>query len=80
MNKNMLINIGYGNYLSRDKILGLLQTGSSPIRRLIKDAREQGKILDATTGKKTRSIIVTDNGTVVLSSILPETLAEKFKE
>jgi extracellular matrix regulatory protein A len=79
MVKNNLVNIGYGNFLSREKIIAILQTGSSPVRRLIREARDDRKLLDATTGKKTRSVIVMDNGSIVLSSILPETLAEKFK-
>jgi extracellular matrix regulatory protein A len=79
MQRLNLINVGYGNFLAKEKILAILKAGSSPIRRLIKDARENGKILDATTGKKTRSVLVMDNGFVALCAILPETLAEKIR-
>jgi extracellular matrix regulatory protein A len=79
MQRLNLINIGYGNFLAQEKILAILKAGSSPVRRLIKETRDNGKILDATTGKKTRSVVVLDNGFIALCSVLPETLAEKFR-
>lgn len=75
-----LINIGYGNYTSREKITAILQPGSSPIRRLIKDARDDHRLLDATLGKKTRSVIVMESGQIILSATNPETLNERFNQ
>ncbi|MCD4783484.1 MAG: DUF370 domain-containing protein [Candidatus Eremiobacteraeota bacterium] len=79
MNTSSLINIGLGNYISRGKILAVLKPDSSPVRRLVKESRESGKILDATQGRKTRSIIVMDNGCIVLCSLGARSIAEKFQ-
>jgi len=78
MNTFSLIHIGLGNYLSREKILAVLKPDSSPARRLIRESRESGRILDATQGRKTRSVIVMDNGYVVLCSLSSQSVAEKF--
>lgn len=78
MKETRLLNIGYGNFVSINKIVAILKPGSSPIRRLIHAAKGEGRLLDATTGKKTRSVIVTDSGFIILSAVLPETLSEKL--
>lgn len=79
MNTSSLIHIGLGNYISKEKILAVLEPDSSPVRRLVKESRESGKVLDATQGRKTRSIIVMDNGYIVLCSLGSRSVAEKFQ-
>lgn len=70
-----LINIGFGNSVSANRIIAVVSPESSPVRRLIQEAKESARLVDATYGRKTRAVIICDNGSVVLSSILPETIA-----
>ncbi len=69
-----LINIGYGNMVSSAKIVAVVSPESAPIKRLIQDARDMGKLIDATYGRRTRAVIITDSDHVVLSAVLPETI------
>lgn len=69
-----LINIGYGNMVSSSKIVAVVSPESAPIKRLIQDARDTGKLIDATYGRRTRAVIITDSDHVVLSAVLPETI------
>ncbi len=71
--KSVLLNIGFGNVVVANRIVAIVSPVSAPIKRLKEDAREQGKLIDATYGRKTRAIIVTDSNHVVLSAINPET-------
>ncbi len=73
--KSVLLNIGCGNVVVANRIVAIVSPVSAPIKRLKEDAREQGKLIDATYGRKTRAIIVTDSNHVVLSAINPETAA-----
>ncbi|MBP5469404.1 MAG: DUF370 domain-containing protein [Candidatus Riflebacteria bacterium] len=73
--KVLLLNIGFGNVVAADKVVAIVSPGSAPIKRLKEDAKEQGKLIDATYGRKTRAIIVTDSNHVILSAINPETAA-----
>ena len=73
--KSVLLNIGFGNVVVANRIVAIVSPVSAPIKRLKEDAREQGKLIDATYGRKTRAIIVTDSNHVVLSAINPETAA-----
>jgi len=73
-----LINIGFGNIVSANRIIAIVSPESAPIKRIITDARERGQLIDATYGRRTRAVIVTDSGHVVLSSIQPETVAHRF--
>ena len=75
-----LINIGFGNVVSSDKIITIIKPESAPTRRIIQDAKENGKIIDATYGRKKRAAIVMDTGYVILSSIQPETMASRFNK
>ena len=72
-----LVNIGYGNILASDRVVAVVSPEAAPIRRMIQDARDTGRIIDATCGHKTRAVIVTDTEHVVLSPLLPETLAAR---
>lgn len=75
-----LLNIGYGNLVSAARIVAIVAPGASPMRRLRRDATERGKLVDATEGRRTRSILVLDSDHVVLSAINPETLAARLGE
>lgn len=75
--KGFLMNIGFGNVVSAHRIVAIINPGSAPIKKLREEARQKGKLIDATEGKKTRSIIVTDSDHIVLSAIQVETLAQR---
>ena len=73
-----LINIGFGNMVSADRIIAIVSPESAPIKRIISDAREKNILIDATYGRRTRAVIVTDNGCIILSAIQPETVAGRL--
>ena len=73
-----LINIGFGNIVSANRIIAIVSPESAPIKRIITEARETGKLVDATYGRRTRAVIITDSSHVVLSAIQPETVAHRF--
>ncbi len=73
-----LVNIGYGNIVAAGRVVAIVAPGAAPIRRLREDARERGKLIDATQGRKTRSVIVTDSDHVILSAVQSETLADRL--
>jgi regulator of extracellular matrix RemA (YlzA/DUF370 family) len=73
-----LLNVGYGNRIAASRIVAIVAPGASPMRRLRRDATERGKLVDATDGRRTRSILVLASAHVVLSAINPETLAGRL--
>ena len=73
-----LINIGFGNIVAANRIIAIVSPESAPIKRIINDAKEKGQLVDATYGRRTRAVIVTDSNHVVLSAIQPETVANRF--
>ena len=73
-----LINIGFGSFISADRLVSVLSPDSAPIKRMVKDARERGSLIDASYGRKTRSILVTDGGYIILSALTSETVAERL--
>lgn len=75
-----LINIGFNNQIAADRILAIIIPDAAPTRRMILAARKAEKLIDASYGRKTRSVLVMDNGFVVLSSVQPETLVTRLKE
>lgn len=77
--KGHLISIGFGNVVASDKIVAIITPGSSPIRRLKDQARQKGKLVDATQGRRTRSLIVMDSDHVVLSAIGAETITQRLE-
>ena len=77
--KGHLISIGFGNVVASDKIVAIITPGSSPIRRLKDQARQKGKLVDATQGRRTRSLIVMDSDHVVLSAIGAETITQRME-
>ncbi len=74
-----LINIGFGNIINSDKIVAIISPDSAPAKRLIQSAKEQGRVVDATQGRRTRAVIITDGNHVVLSALLPDTISGRFK-
>jgi regulator of extracellular matrix RemA (YlzA/DUF370 family) len=75
-----LINIGFGNVVSASHVIAIVAPGSSPIKRLREEAEERGKLVDATQGRKTRAIIVTDSDHMILSALQVETLTQRCTE
>ena len=73
-----LINIGFGNMVSAGRVVAVVSPESAPIKRVIQDAKESGTLIDATYGRRTRAVIVTDSDHVVLSAIQPETVANRL--
>ena len=73
-----LVNIGYGNMVSATRIISIVSPDSAPIKRIIQDARENGKLVDATHGRRTRAVIIMDSDHVILSSVQPETVAHRL--
>lgn len=75
-----LTNIGYGNMIATGRIIAIVNPDAAPVRRLVTDARDAGKVVDATCGHKTRSVIITDSEHVILSPLVPETLAGRVDD
>lgn len=73
-----LINVGFGNIVAANRIIAIVSPDSAPIRRLVTDAKERGQLVDATYGRRTRAVIISDSGHVVLSAIQPETVANRL--
>jgi len=73
-----LVNIGFGNMVSAGRIITIVSPESAPIRRIISDAREKNQLIDATYGRRTRAVIIADNGSIILSAIQPETVAGRI--
>ena len=73
-----MINIGFGNIVSANRIIAAISPESAPVKRIISEAREKGQLIDATYGRKTRTVIITDSSHVILSAIQPETVANRF--
>ena len=75
-----LVNIGYGNMANASRIIALVSPDSAPVKRLVQDARDAGHLVDGTAGRRTRTVLVMDNGFVVLSSLLSETLSLRLQD
>ena len=73
-----LINIGFGNIVAADKVVAMVSPESAPIKRIIQESRDKGMLIDATYGRRTRSVIVTDSDHIILSAIQTETLANRL--
>lgn len=74
-----LVNVGFGNVISSERVIAIIGSESAPIKRIISEAREDNRLIDATFGRRTRSVIVMDSDHVILSPVQPETIAERFK-
>ncbi len=73
-----LINIGFGNIVSANRIISIVSPESAPIKRIIQEARESGMLIDATYGRRTRAVIICDSRHVILSAVQPETVANRL--
>ena len=78
MNALKLISIGYGNFISAGRVITVAAPDSAPIKRMVQDAREAGSLVDATCGRRTRAVIVTDSAHVVLSALMTDTIANRI--
>jgi len=75
----MMLSIGYSNYINLDRIVTITSPNSKPIKNMIYSARERGKLVDATLGKKTKAVIVTNSDHIILSANLPETIIRRIQ-
>lgn len=75
----MLISIGYGNMVSSQRIVAVISPDSAPIKRLISEARDRGLLIDATYGRKTRAVVITDSDHIILSAITPQAIGGHFE-
>ena len=78
MSDMRLVNIGFGNMIAANRLVAIISPESAPVKRLIQDAREDGRLIDATYGRRTRAVIVTDCKLVILSALQPETVASRL--
>ena len=75
-----LINIGFGNMVSANRLVAIVSPESAPIKRIIQDAKDRGTLIDATYGRRTRAVLVTDSDHVILSAVQPETVANRLSD
>lgn len=73
-----LVNIGFGNIVAANRIIAIVSPESAPIKRIITEAREKGVLIDATYGRRTRAVVVSDSGHIILSAVQPETVANRL--
>lgn len=73
-----LINAGFGNMINTSKIVAVVSPDSAPIKRLVQNAKDEGRVVDATQGRRTRAVIIVDGGQIILSALQPETIANRF--
>lgn len=73
-----LINIGFGNMASTARIIAIISPESAPVKRMIQEARENGTLIDATYGRKTRSVLIMDSDQIILSAVQPETISHRM--
>lgn len=73
-----LINVGFGNIVSAERIISIVSPESAPIKRMIQEAKEKGTAVDATYGRRTRAVIIMDSGHIILSAVQPETVAGRL--
>ena len=75
-----LINIGFGNMVSASRVIAIVSPESAPIKRIIQDARDKGTLIDATYGRRTRAVIITDSDHIILCAVQPETVAGRLDD
>lgn len=73
-----LINIGFGNIVSANRLIAIVSPESAPIKRIIQEARDKGRLVDATYGRRTRAVIIMDSDHIILSAVQPETVAHRL--
>ncbi|MCK8824234.1 extracellular matrix/biofilm regulator RemA [Fuchsiella alkaliacetigena] len=75
-----LINIGFGNIVAANRIIAIVSPESAPIKRIIQEARDRGMLVDATYGRRTRAVVITDSDHVILSAVQPETVSQRLDD
>ena len=75
-----LINIGFGNMVNAGRLVAIVSPESAPIKRSVQDARDSGRLIDATYGRRTRAVLITDSDHVILSAVQPETVANRLTD
>ena len=75
-----LVNIGFGNMVSANRMIAIVSPESAPIKRIIQDAKERGTLIDATHGRRTRAVIITDSDHIILTYLQSETLANRMSD
>ena len=73
-----LINIGFGNMVSANRLIAIVSPESAPIKRIVQEARDTGSLIDATYGRRTRAVIIMDSDHIILSAVQPETVANRL--
>ena len=73
-----LMNIGFGNVVNTAKVIAVVSPDAAPVKRMIQNAKQIGKVIDATQGRRTKSVIVTEEDHIILSALQPETLVKRF--
>ncbi|MBP1754850.1 MAG: hypothetical protein H6Q59_1248 [Firmicutes bacterium] len=77
---NKLVNVGFGNVVNSSKIISIISPEAAPIKRMVQSAKDTGFAIDATCGRRTKAVIVTESGHLILSSLLPETIAGRVNQ
>jgi regulator of extracellular matrix RemA (YlzA/DUF370 family) len=77
---SVLVNIGFGNMVASAKVVAIVTPGSAPMKRMREEAKKEGKLVDATQGRRTRSIIITESNHIILSALQAETITQRFLE
>ena len=75
-----LIGIGFGNYVAAERVISIVSPESAPIKRIVQDSREIGMLIDASFGRKTKSVLIMDSGHTILSALTPEAVAQRLEE
>ena len=75
-----LINVGFGNIVSGERVIAIVSPDSAPIKRIVQESKEKGLLIDATCGRRTRAVIITDSDHVILSAVQPETVANRLDD
>jgi hypothetical protein len=74
------VNIGFGNVVNIDKVVSIVNPDAAPVKRMVQAAKDEGRAIDATCGRRTRAVIVTESNQIVLSALLPETISNRYQE
>ncbi len=75
-----MVNIGFGNIMSAGRMVAMVSPESAPVRRVVAEARDRGMLIDATHGRRTRTVIIADSGHIVLSAVNPETVVSRLRD
>lgn len=73
-----LINIGFGNMATANRIMAIISPESAPVKRIVQESRDRGQLIDATYGRKTRAVLIMDTGQIILSAVQPETISHRL--